>query len=326
MGDLRGRLRAGAYCIGVFDPATAVADVCVGGTWDGNFSIRRIRYGSTSESDGCLIRDLSLVRQGETPGKATKTVCLRMAVVVACAGLLSAHVLHTLVTTQIKGVAGTAQDQKTKDDQWNFATQWSFPKAETLRLFIPGIYGYRLDTPNGGNYWGSVGRSAGWDQTKQGIPRHSGSGEYAGLLVVMLAGFAFIYSWRRGEDVYTREQKRNIWFWSAAGFICLLLSYGKYAPLFQFFYWLPYMSTIRSPLKFLHIVHLALVILFAFGLHGLFKIGIAAAKDKGESFGRHLGKWWKEVAAFDRRWMVGLSSFSSFPYSAQCCSRLRREF
>ena len=247
--------------------------------------------------------------QGETPGKATKTVCLRMAVVVACAGLLSAHVLHTLVTTQIKGVAGTAQDQKTKDDQWNFATQWSFPKAETLRLFIPGIYGYRLDTPNGGNYWGSVGRSAGWDQTKQGIPRHSGSGEYAGLLVVMLAGFAFIYSWRRGEDVYTREQKRNIWFWSAAGFICLLLSYGKYAPLFQFFYWLPYMSTIRSPLKFLHIVHLALVILFAFGLHGLFKIGIAAAKDKGESFGRHLGKWWKEVAAFDRRWMVGLSSF-----------------
>lgn len=247
--------------------------------------------------------------QGETPGKATRTVCLRMAVVVVCAGLLSAHVLHTLVTTQIKGVAGTAQDAATKQKQWDFATQWSFPKAETLRMIIPGIYGYRLDTPDGGNYWGSVGRSAGWDEHKQGIARHSGSGEYAGLLVVLLAGFAFVYSWRQEEDVFTRQERRHIWFWSGIGFICLLLSYGKYAPLFQFFYWLPYMSTIRSPLKFLHIVHFALVVLFAYGLHGLFRIGVASAKESGDSFGRHLGRWWKEIAAFDRRWVIGLVSF-----------------
>ncbi|MGK0199423.1 MAG: hypothetical protein ACI91J_002707, partial [Yoonia sp.] len=102
-------------------------------------------------------------------GKTARTVCLRLAVVVVFAGLLSAHVLHTLVTTQIKGVAGTAQDAATKKKQWDFATQWSFPKAETLRLVIPGIYGYRLDTPDGGKYWGSVGRSADWDKTKQGI-------------------------------------------------------------------------------------------------------------------------------------------------------------
>jgi hypothetical protein len=241
-------------------------------------------------------------------GKTARTVCLRLAVVVVFAGLLSAHVLHTLVTTQIKGVAGTAQDAATKKKQWDFATQWSFPKAETLRLVIPGIYGYRLDTPAGGKYWGSVGRSADWDKTKQGIARHSGSGEYAGLLVVLLAGFAFFYSWRKAEDVYTRDERRHIWFWSGTGFICLLLAYGKHAPVFQFFYWLPYMSTIRSPLKFLHIVHFALVVLFAYGLHGLIKIGVASAKEQGVGCGQHLGKWWSGIGAFDRRWVMGLGS------------------
>ena len=50
------------------------------------------------------------------------------------------------------------QDSATKEKQWNFATQWSLSKAETLRVLIPGLFGYRMDTPEGGNYWGKVGQ------------------------------------------------------------------------------------------------------------------------------------------------------------------------
>ena len=57
---------------------------------------------------------------------------------------------------------------------------------ETLRVIVPGLYGYRLDTPNGGNYWGKVGQDPAYETTKQGFPRHSGAGEYAGVLVVQV--------------------------------------------------------------------------------------------------------------------------------------------
>jgi hypothetical protein len=261
--------------------------------------------------------------QGEDPKSVIPKAVLRMGLVVLFAGLLSAHIVHTLVSTQIKGVAGTAQDAATKKTQWDFATQWSFPKLETLRMIIPGLYGYRMDTPDGGQYWGSIGRSEGWEKTKAGIPRHSGSGEYAGLLVVLLAVFAIIHSLRRDGNPYTIIERRHIWFWSGTGFVCLLMAFGKHAPLFQFFYGLPYMSTIRSPLKFLHIVHLALVILFAYGLQGLFKLGESAAKDSSSGFLGHLTAWWKQAPHFDRRWVIwtgafaGLTLFSLMAFSAK---------
>src|SRR5207245_5043136 len=31
-------------------------------------------------------------------------------------------------------------------------------------LLIPGLFGYRMDTPGGGNYWGAIGRDPAWDR------------------------------------------------------------------------------------------------------------------------------------------------------------------
>src|SRR5690242_21142175 len=50
--------------------------------------------------------------------------------------------------TNIKGVVGSQQDPETKAAQWHWATQWSLPKLESLSLVVPGLFGYRLDTPD----------------------------------------------------------------------------------------------------------------------------------------------------------------------------------
>ncbi len=81
---------------------------------------------------------------------------------VVCSGLIAIHTVVSLVGTQIKGIAGTSQDEQTKSAQWNGATMWSLPKLETLRLFIPGVFGYRLDvyihdSDRSSAYWGRVG-------------------------------------------------------------------------------------------------------------------------------------------------------------------------
>ena len=81
--------------------------------------------------------------------------------------------MSTLVGTQLRDahddLQTPAQRAAAKERQWTFLTQWSLPKMETLRIVIPGLYGYRLDTPrpydgnklrslDGGNYWGSMGQ------------------------------------------------------------------------------------------------------------------------------------------------------------------------
>ena len=65
--------------------------------------------------------------------------------------------------------------RKPKLHHWDWATQWSLPKAETLGLVVPGLFGYKLDTPKdmmpmlqnaykGGEYWGGVGRDPAIDR------------------------------------------------------------------------------------------------------------------------------------------------------------------
>src|SRR5664279_3888951 len=81
-----------------------------------------------------------------------------------CAALISSYTLSSLVGTQIKGVVGTQQDEQTKHQHWDWATQWSLPKTESLNLLIPGVFGYRMNSPEGGNYWGGIGREPSWDR------------------------------------------------------------------------------------------------------------------------------------------------------------------
>ena len=91
----------------------------------------------------------ALAGDGPMPKKLAGGV-VRLGLVVIFAGFVAAATVSTLVSTQIKGVAGMGQDAASKAQRWDEATQWSMPKGETLSLLVPGIYGFRMDTPEGG--------------------------------------------------------------------------------------------------------------------------------------------------------------------------------
>jgi len=239
----------------------------------------------------------------------------RVALVAAVAGWTAVHALTVLIGTQVQGVVGMEQDADTKAQRWNEATRWSLPKMEVLRLVIAGLHGYRLDTPDGGNYWGAVGRDPAWeaylatpnpDPAQAPHPaglRHSGAGFYTGVFVVLLALFAVFQAARGQSSVFDREQRRWVLFWGGAALISLLLALGRHAPFYQMVYALPYFSTIRNPIKFLHPFSLAMVILCAYGLQAVL---VRAVERQRSMRGVWAWKvWWSNAVGFERKFTLG---------------------
>lgn len=310
---------------------------------------------------------------------------MRVAVVAVFAGFIALQTIVSLVGSQITGIVGTGQDKETKAANWDKATQWSLPKKETLGFFVPGIFGYRMDTPKdmtpslrdtyqGGAYWGGAGRdpvidryfdkvfqpgdvvkinfpddpgqnvasTIGQDgnvnlpllgQTKLagtsgskllrtinpayssrgikayvespgGLMRFNGDGNYLGILVALLAAFAIAQSLRRENPPFTLMQKKFVWFWAVVMAVSLLLAWGRFAMFYQFFYALPYVSTIRNPVKFIFPFSWAMVILSAYGVHVLSRRYLEVPAGKTNSFSTQLINWWSKVRGFDRRWTV----------------------
>jgi hypothetical protein len=267
-------------------------------------------------------------REGAPVPKLAKGT-VNVGVVALFALFLAAQPISALVATAIKGVAGTKQDEATKQERWAFSTQWSLPKSEALCLLVPGLFGYRMDTPrdmaafgnayHGGSYWGQAGRDLGWEEAyekwvrdgKQGnapiMPtmRFTGGGNYTGVLVVLIALWAALQSFQRERSVFSLTQRRWIWFWITAAICSLLLAFGRYAPFYWLFYKLPYVSSIRNPSKFTHGVNLALVVLFGFGLQGLCRCYLESAASSASSFTAHVKNWWAKVSGFERKWVIG---------------------
>lgn len=308
-------------------------------------------------------------------------------VVAVFAAVIAAHTIVALVSTQIKGVAiaktaGSGAEKKFDLVNWDWATQWSLPKTETLGLFVPGLFGYRMDTPGGGEYWGGVGRDPAWDRYYAGGPivpgnvlivsypenpslntnvwvdaegkislpmigeitvagkklaeletyltelyasrmpglkvnvqlgrpvgfmRYTGGGNYLGAIVWLIVLWAIAQALRGNASVFTPVNRGYVLFWTAVSVIALLLAYGRHAPFYRFFYMLPYMSAIRNPTKFLHVFTFAMLVVFAYGVHGLSRYFLGAAPDilPAAIFSR-VKSWWRTSKGFDREWSTGL--------------------
>lgn len=235
----------------------------------------------------------------------------RVSLTAACAGLISASTLVTLVGTQVKGVS--IQEQ-TGQEKWDYATQWSLPKRETLGILVPGLFGYRMDTPDGGNYWGLIGRHPAWERyyagqgpRPSGGHRFSGGHPYAGVAVILIALWGVSQSFRRTSALSPKE-KRWLWFWLTVAVVALLLSWGRFAPFYQFFYALPFASTIRNPAKFLHVFSFALVILFTYGVNVVFREYLAKPAAPTAGWSQQLKKWWVQTTPFERKWGYALAT------------------
>ncbi|MBX3733569.1 MAG: hypothetical protein KF791_13355 [Verrucomicrobiae bacterium] len=229
----------------------------------------------------------------------------RLALVAVCAGWIASYVLSTLVGTQIQGVAVLGETPAARQQRWEFITGWSFPKLEVVRIAVPGIMGYRMDTPDGGAYWGNVGQD--------GTPRlrFNGGGEYAGVLVLIVAGWALARAASRsGRQPFTDRERRLIAFWGVVCLVSLLLAFGRFAPFYRLIYSLPYLSTIRVPMKFLHVMHLGLFVLFAYGLQGLWRLYVAVPSVRRGGLMDQVAGWWRDARGFDRTWSRALAGLA----------------
>ena len=209
----------------------------------------------------------------------------------------------------------TIQDARARVERWNWATQWSLPKKETAGLLVPGLFGFRMDTPGGGEYWGGIGRSPELDdwldggrkgpQPSFGFMRFTGGGNYLGVLVALVALWAALRALRKDDTLFTLPERKLIWFWSGLAIVCLLLAFGRFAPFYRFAYSLPCFSTFRNPAKFLNLLTLAVSLLFACGLKGLWRQYLAPGEADFPNLASRLRTWWSEGNRFDRRWAVG---------------------
>jgi hypothetical protein len=233
-------------------------------------------------------------------------------IVAAFATFIATQSIVGLVSTSIQGIAGTGQSEAAKVAQWDFATEWSLPKIEALGIAVPGLFGYRMDTPNGGNYWGAVGRDPRWDRYfaggEQGSPpaglfRFTGTGNYAGILVILITLWTIAQSLRRQNSVFSENHRRFLWFWTVVLIVSLLLAFGRFAPFYALFYKLPYLSNIRNPIKFLFVFSWALTTIFAYGIHGLSRRYLEIPAVGSTSPLAQLKTWWTKVRNFDRNYV-----------------------
>ena len=265
-----------------------------------------------------------LVYQGwaESEGSALEGLvkgAARLAVVGLCAGLIAFQALVSLIGTQITGIVGTEQDKQSKAEKWDWATQWSLPKTEAVGLAVPGVFGYRMDTKGGGQYWGEIGRTPGWEEHHQGFPRYTGTGYYLGILAIILGLWAVWQAFRAKDSVFNPVERRWIWFWFGVFVVSLLFAFGRHAPFYQIVYALPYFSTIRNPVKFLFFVSWAMPVLAAYGTEGLLR---AYVNKPGSTQG-------SAKASFDKQWWffslalaaVGVISWLLYSGSANALER-----
>lgn len=148
---------------------------------------------------------------------------------------------------------------------WSYCTQWSWPPEETLEWIAPGYFGWRSGEPTG-PYWGRLGRSDGWAETRQGFPNFKLENLYLGAFPVALALLAIVLA--LGAQKMARP---DVVFWLVAVALTFVLGLGKFTPLYRLFFELPGMSSIRAPIKFLQVTQFALAILAALGLDGLLR-------------------------------------------------------
>lgn len=175
--------------------------------------------------------------------------------------LIAAGTLSSSFKQNISDAAGSSANNS--PEQWDYCTQWSFPPDEMIAFIAPGYTGWRSGEPDG-PYWGRMGRSAGWEQTRQGFMNFKLEDTYLGVIPAVFAIFALL-ACRRDPN------RRTIWFWGGAALAALLLSFGKYTPLYRLFWQLPVIHDIRNPNKFLQVFQAGLGILTAFGADLFFK-------------------------------------------------------
>lgn len=152
--------------------------------------------------------------------------------------------------------------------------------------------------------------------------RYSGTGEFVGVLVTVLAFFA-LANIRRAQTPFARSERAAVIFWGAAALFSLLASWGRYGFLYKLLYQIPYVSTVRNPIKFLTPFHIGWIILAGYGMEALYRLYMRANARKSEFLPDHLKQWWGRAAGFEKKWtyftlgLLGLSVAALFVLNSE---------
>jgi hypothetical protein len=285
----------------------------------------------------------------DNPVKAVPKTLVTGVVVVFFALLISASTIYTLIGSTFTETASTGKTETEKKEHWIFLTTYSFPKMESLRLIIPGLYGYRLQefmtsTNKSSAYWGTIAedwrvaelesgspakRAQGavdlgiqnpeiqkilvgndtpdreklMDNIKSQLPRrHSGSGDYVGELVCLMAFFGLFSSWRKINGPFSKTERQTIWFWGFAALFSLLAAWGRYGSVYQFIAPLPFIRNIRNPIKFLHPLNVCMIILSGYGMEALHRCYMRPVVKRAGTLSQNAVRWWK---GFEKKWTIG---------------------
>lgn len=176
-------------------------------------------------------------------------------------------------------------EQKSAQEQWAFATQWSWPPEESIAFVAPHYMGMRSGEQKA-PYWGRLGRSEEWEETRQGFMNFKLESTYLGMIPVLMALFGLWAALRRGE--MSASNRREAIFWGAAVVMTLLLSFGKHFFLYRLFYMLPVVGSIRNPNKFIQIFQIGVGVLSAFGLQSALTM---SASEEGKKKLLNVGLW-----------------------------------
>lgn len=217
----------------------------------------------------------------------------------ACAlPIVTSFLRAGLVTNVPGGGEGDAGEQN-----WQWATQWSYPPSEVVDLFAPGYHGWKTHDPQG-PYWGALGRNPQFDpyatpadllkaanvtnpaQASQLLQfwnfRFNGDFHGTVTLVAILMALAALFAREpQPADAEPRTDWRDAWhrrngpmiiFWVVVAVVVLLTSFGRYfPPPFRLLHSLPLFSSMRNPNKLLVLFTPALAALAAIGMDRLWR-------------------------------------------------------
>lgn len=190
--------------------------------------------------------------------------------------VLAAAVLAGGASLAAKGSGVTeSTDGQTPAERWAYVTQWSQPPGESLDFIAPGWTGWRSGDEKG-PYWGKMGRSEGYEQTRQGFMNFKLENVYVGAIPLLFAALGWAEAFRRRRE--DPSESAAVFVWGGLCVAALLLSFGKFFVLYKPLSWLPGFSSIRNPNKFIHFFQMAWGVLAAFGLDAALRMDARAAK------------------------------------------------
>ncbi|MBQ7251558.1 MAG: hypothetical protein IJS32_03040 [Kiritimatiellae bacterium] len=227
--------------------------------------------------------------EGPLPRRLLRALLVALpAAAVAAVGILG-PISSAFASGQVDNLGG-ADKEEAPEAAWDYLTQWSQPPDESFDFVAPGWMGWGSGDPSG-PYHGRVGQTAHWDETHQGFLNYRTETVYLSAAGAMCIAFlAWLLVTGR-----TGERKGLALLWLALLAATLVLSWGKYTPLYRLVAALPGFGSIRNPNKWIHVFQLAWGVCAAFGLDGLLQCA-------------------KEERPIVRRWAIGAAGLAALAF------------